>query len=341
MTTPDVQSDTKRKPAWLRAVQFLLCAAVVIAVAWTLVKQLKLVDWAHVRFAPLPSLLSILALLGVSACQVAARWTLLSAYNQRIGWRIQLAASWIPQLGKYLPGGVASIAGIVFILRKYKVPGAVAVSVAVLLDAMAVIAGLIVSTPLLLWEPVRARFPLAWIVCAAMIAIGLILLHPRIFVALLNWLLRKLKRQPIAAPPPLARYIWPLIASFAQWLFAGLALYFMALTLTPVPPREIPLFIASAALAMTISYLTPFTPGGIGIREYIYLVTLRPLIGPQAALVALILRLLQTILEIALAVIGMLLLRDAAANPPPNVILGEAKDLANMPVQPDSSLRSE
>src|SRR5689334_15979588 len=210
MTIADIQIDAKRKPPWLRAVGVLLCCAVVIAVALTLFKQLKLVDWQHVRFAPLPSLLSILALLGVSACQVAARWTLLCAYNQRIGWRIQLAASWIPQLGKYLPGGVASIAGIVFILRKYKVPGAVAVSVAVLLDAMAVIAGLIVSTPLLVWQPVRAKFPLAWIACIAMVIVGLILLHPRIFVALLNWLLLKLKRQPIAQAPPLRKYIWPL-----------------------------------------------------------------------------------------------------------------------------------
>ena len=47
----------------------------------------------------------------------------------------------------------------------------------------------------------------------AMIVIGLIILHPRVFVAMLNLLLRKIRRQPIAAAPPIARYIWPVLAS--------------------------------------------------------------------------------------------------------------------------------
>ena len=314
MSAPGETITEERKAGRRRAITIVkaaLCLIVVGAVTWALVKQLRQVNWTEVRFAPVPLVLSLLGLVGVSACQVAVRWTLLSAYGQRLSWRVQLPASWLPPLGKYLPGGVASIAGMVYLLRKYKVPGAVGLSVAVLLDAMAVIAGLIVSTPLLLWRPVRERFPLAWVACVAMVIVGLVMLHPRIFVTVLNWGLAKLRRQPIATPPRLSQYVWPLAASFGQWLLAGVSLYFMALVITPVSWREIPLFVASAALAMTISYLTPFTPGGIGIREYVYLVTLRPLIGPQAALVAVVLRVFQTLLEIVLAIAGLLILRSA------------------------------
>lgn len=310
------QIEPPRKAWGWRIAQYLLCIAVVAAVTWALIKQLQLVDWSQVRFAPGPSLFAVLGLLGVSGMQLAARWTLLSAYSQRLSWRVQLPVSWIPQLGKYLPGGIASIAGMVYLLRKHKVPGAVGLSVAVLLDGMAVIAGMIVSTPLLLSESVRSRFPLAWIACIAMVIVGLILLHPRVFVSLLNWMLIKLRRQPIAQAPPPSKYIWPVLASFGQWVFAGLGLWFMALTIMPVSSDRIPLFIASAALAMTISYLMPFTPGGIGIREWVYLVTLRPIIGPQAALVAVVLRVMQTILEIVLAIIGVIILRRADLGDP-------------------------
>ena len=51
---------------------------------------------------------------------------------------------------------------------------------------------------------------------------------------------------------------------------AGLAAYLlspesgvMTGAVIDVSPRLLPLFIASAALAMTVSYLTPFAPGGI------------------------------------------------------------------------------
>src|SRR2546430_9668795 len=35
---------------------------------------------------------------------------------------VQLPAAWVPQLGKYLPGGIASVGGAVFLLRKQGVP---------------------------------------------------------------------------------------------------------------------------------------------------------------------------------------------------------------------------
>ncbi|HEX8524366.1 MAG TPA: YbhN family protein [Tepidisphaeraceae bacterium] len=302
-------SPRSARAKWFTAIKVALCLAVVAAVAWTLTRQLRLVDWSQVRFELGPSLLAALGLLGVSFMQLAARWTLLRAYGYPLSWRINLAVSWIPQLGKYLPGGIASVGGVVYLLRKYNVPGAVGLSVALLLDAMAVIAGLIVSTPLLFWGPVRERYPHVWIASGLMVVIGLVLLHPRVFVALLNALLRKLKRQPLASVPPVKAFTAPVLASFGQWICAGLALYFMALTITPISAKHIPFFCASAALAMTISYLMPFTPGGIGIREWVYWITLSPLIGPQAALVALVLRVLQTILEIALAAIGMMVLR--------------------------------
>jgi uncharacterized membrane protein YbhN (UPF0104 family) len=315
MTDADEQilGPTSSWRPWINVAKVALCVAVLIAVGWALVKQFRQIEWSQLHFHLVPLVLAIIALFGVSAMQLAARFTLLLAYGYRPGWRVQLAAAWIPQLGKYLPGGIASVGGAVYLLRKYGVPGAVALSVAVLLDGMAVIAGLICSTPLLLWGPVREkveqRIPHAWIICLILSALGLIVLHPTIFVGLLNMLLRRTRRQPIAEAPPVRKYLWPTLASFGQWVFAGMALWLMTMSVTNVSPNLIPLFIGSAALAMTISYLMPFSPGGLGIREVLYLITLGPAIGPAAAIVALAMRVFQTIIEVVLAGVGVYVLR--------------------------------
>ena len=69
---------------------------------------------------------------------------------------------------------------------------------------------------------------------------------------------------------------------------------------------------------MTVSYLMPFTPGGLGIREGLYLLTLGPTVGPAAAIVVVAMRVVQTLIEVLLAGVGaMLLRRDAQGSPAP------------------------
>jgi hypothetical protein len=229
-------------------------------------------------------------------------------------------AAWVPPLGKYVPGKVASIAGAVYIQRQNGVPGSVAVSVALMLDGLAVIAGLIVSTPLLLWEPVRRQMPSAWMWCGALAVCGLVALHPRVFAALVNFLLKKLGRSPLSTVPSAKMYAIPVLSSFAQWVFAGLGLWCMTRSVTDVSVSLIPLFIATAAFAMTFSYLALFSPGGIGVREGLFLMTLGPMMGAEragmVAIVVVAMRVVQTLIELSLAGVGFAALRGAGITAP-------------------------
>jgi hypothetical protein len=299
-----------------RLVSIAKLALTLIIVAFViraLVHQFRAVAWDQLNVTPGFAALATLALLALSGVQLLAFVSLLRGYGHRLPWRAALAAAWIPPLGKYVPGKVASIAGAVYIQRQYGVPGSVAVSVALMMDGLAVIAGLIVSTPLLLWEPVRKQMPSAWAWCAALAACGLVALHPRVFAGLVNFLLKKLGRTPLASVPSLRTYAIPLACAFAQWLFAGLALWLMTRAVIYVIPGALPLFIATAALAMTVSYLALFSPGGIGVREWLFLVTLGPAIGPHAAIVIVAMRVVQTLIELGLAGAGFAALRGAAA----------------------------
>ena len=308
VVTPEM--NTKRYA--LRLITWSVCALVMGFVVYALVKQFRALDWSQVHFATAPALAAVACLFAVSAMQLVARWTLLIAYGYPLDWRIQLPAAWVPQLGKYVPGGVASVGGAVILLRKHGVPATVGLTVALLLDGLAVVAGLIVSTPLLMWGPIRKDYPEVWIASVGVTVAGLMVLHPRVFVGLLNILLKRMKRQPITQVPPIGRYLWPVIASFAQWVFTGFALWFMTSAITPVTVQLLPLFIGCAALAWTVSYLMPFAPGGLGIREALYLITLGPVIGAKVAIVVVAMRIVQTLIEVLLALIGAALLRRLA-----------------------------
>ncbi len=296
-------------------VKLALTLIVVFFVARALIEQFKAVTWDDLRLTPGYAALSVLCTFIVHGGQLLVVMTLLRAHGHRLPWRAQLAAAWVPPLGKYVPGKVASIAGAVYIQRQYGVPGSVAVSVALMLDGLALIAGLIVSTPLLLSDPVREQMPYGWAWCVALAAGGLVALHPRVFAALVNFALRLIGRAPLTKIPSAGMYAIPVVMSFSQWLFAGLSLWFMTRAMMNVSPAQIPLFVAVAALAMSISYLALFSPGGLGVREWIFWIALGPTIGPVAAIVAVAMRVAQTLIELTLAAVGFAALRGERRAP--------------------------
>jgi uncharacterized membrane protein YbhN (UPF0104 family) len=154
--------------------------------------------------------------------------------------------------------------------------------------------------------------PTAWAWCAVLIAAAVIALHPRVFAGLLNWLLKKFKRTPLQQVPSVARYLVPIAAAFGQWIFAGVGLWLMTRAVVDVSPRFLPLFISTAALAMTLSYLALFSPGGLGVRELLYAVILGPVLHGPVAIVIVAMRLVQTLIELTLAAIGFAALRSSA-----------------------------
>lgn len=293
---------------WLKVAIFLTVLAFVI---WALVGQFRRIDWAAVRFHPGWAGVSLLLLIGVSTVQMISYRFLLAAYAAPPPWRAMAAVAWIPPLGKYVPGKVAALLGAMYMLRRFAVPAAVAVSVVLVLDGLAVIAGLICGAPLLLTESAGRVLPGGAIYCGIVVATGIVCLHPRVFGSLVNFGLRKLGREPLPKMPDLAHYVVPVLCAFGQWVLAGAALWCMTRSVAGVEVVLFPWFISMAALAMTISYLAVFAPGGLGVREAIYLGTLTaiPGIGPKAAIIVALMRLAQTIVELGLAGIGMGMLR--------------------------------
>ena len=313
----DITQSTppKAKNRLIGVVKAVLLIAVFVLVGYALWQQWKKIDWQTVTIRPLPIALAVLALVGVSTVQMISYRTLLAAYATAPAWRQMLAVAWVPPLGKYVPGKVAALMAAMSMLRRFGIPAAVAVSVVLVLDGLAVVAGLITGAPLLLWEPIRKIAPWAWAVCVPVTVAGVVCLWPSIFARLINFLLQRLKKQPLPKMPPLADYIIPVMCAFAQWLLAGLALLWIVASVTGQTRwHDLPLLISFAALSQTLGYLALFAPGGIGPREAILLAGLIPLVGPLAAVVVPIRAVMQIGVDVALALVGLRLLRAGAAS---------------------------
>jgi uncharacterized membrane protein YbhN (UPF0104 family) len=306
---PQGEGAKRSRSTLIAVLKWVLFLVLIYFVGRALWHQLVLLDWRTIRFSPLPLIGAALALTIVYAARTISFRILLHGYSVSITWRQAAIVAWIPQIGKYIPGQVASLAGAVTLLRRFNIAGPVALAVVLVMDGLAVLTGLITGSPLLLWQPVRKVLPLGWLWCALLVIAGIICLHPRVYGWLLNFALRKLRRAPLTQLPPWHNYVGPVLLGFAQWILAGAALWLITRSITFVDVRHLPLFISIAGLAYTAGYLAVFAPGGLGVREAIFQATLFLIVSTPAAIAVISMRIVQTLIEIGMALAGWILLK--------------------------------
>ncbi|GIW75221.1 MAG: membrane protein [Phycisphaerae bacterium] len=297
----------------LKSVLFLL---VLTGVGYAIYQQWQKIDFSQVTIRLVPMVLALGMLIGVSTVQMISYRMLLRAYARPPGWLAMLAVAWVPPLGKYIPGKVAALMAAMALLKRFSIPTAVAVSVVLVLDGLAVLAGLISGLPVLYWEPVRQIVPWAWVACIPVIATGVVCLWPSVFGRLINLLLTRLGKSPLPRLPTASEYLVPVLCAFSQWGLAGLSLMWMVESITDQDQwHRFPLFISFAALSQTIGYLALFAPGGIGVREAILLAGLTPLVGPLVGLIVPLRALSQIVVDVMLACIGLGILARLKSSP--------------------------
>ncbi|HQY89037.1 MAG TPA: hypothetical protein PK402_10280, partial [Tepidisphaeraceae bacterium] len=221
-------SRVRARKSIIAAIKFLLLG-VLIAFVFRAIRRelLKVEDWSvfHPKLGWIA--LSMLASLGVCSVQIISYRHLLRCYGQKPTWPQMMSIAWIPPLGKYVPGKVAALGGAMYMLRKFGVASAIAISVVLMMDAFAVLLGLMIGSRLLMTEPVASKVPGGSFLALGVIVIGCVILYPAVFSRVLNFGLRVLKRPRLNQLPSLLDYIVPILCGIFQWLFAGLALWCM------------------------------------------------------------------------------------------------------------------
>jgi uncharacterized membrane protein YbhN (UPF0104 family) len=237
------------------------------------------------------------------ALLIAAWRMMLAAWGQPLeGWTA--ARIWtVSSLGKYLPGKVWAIAGMALMAQQAGVAPWAATGSAVILQVLAIgtgaaVAGLTGVGALEAAHP-GTRAALVFLIAASVVGIALLLWPP-----VLRRVLRLAAPGSESRPAPAAgAIVLGILANSVAWVGYGIALWLLARGLLP----QIPLTLSPAIAVFTASYLAGFlallAPGGLGVREGVFILMLQGPLGIGAATgLAVGSRLLLTVTELGAAV---------------------------------------
>jgi hypothetical protein len=184
----------------------------------------------------------------------------------------------VSELARYLPGSIWQVVGRVYLAKPYGVRGSVCSTSQVLEVFTFLLSNIFVAVSCLIYFGFRvdtdgsARF---WLVTAAILLPALlILLHPRVFHPLANKILTKLNKPPInqrlSGREFLGLIAWAvlglLVQSVAVWIVAGQTL--------ELPITKWWIVAGAYCLAWCAGFLAVWAPGGLGVREVVFMAAL-------------------------------------------------------------------
>jgi glycosyltransferase 2 family protein len=245
--------------------------------------------------------LSLGSLAVVSALQIESWRTILHGWAQRLPFLAAARIWFLANLGRYVPGKVWSVAGMVVLAEQQGVQRWASAASAVAVQAV----GIGTAAVLVAAATPHGSSPL-WLAAAAVLALGT--------VALLAWkgALPRLGRLVGAATEWRALPLGAVLAgsglTLAAWGVYGFA--FWALGRGLGLPPALPLSEAAGvfALGYIVGLLALFAPGGIGFRELTFVPLLTPYLGAGGAAALAVASRLELTLTEAVAGLGALAL---------------------------------
>ena len=200
----------------------------------------------------------------------------------------------VANLGRYVPGKVWQIAGLVALARGRGVSAATATGAAVLGQGVGLVAATLVG--LLSLRTVAQGEAWAWAVPVILLGGVVLGLAPPVFHAVVGAWFRLAKTAVPEDLRPSRAFGWLLVA-LAGWVVYGAAFWALVeglgLDVAAVPTAS------AFAAAYVLGYLMVFAPAGLGVREGFLVALMAPQVGPgTAGAVAVIARLWTTVLEV-------------------------------------------
>jgi len=264
---------------WLWWALQVVIAAVVARMVWAAIVR----NWSefrslHVSLDIRPGwiALSVLAVFATYAIQIASWRRVLAGWDQRLAYG-RAARIWLlVNLGRYVPGKVWSVAGLVVLAQRAGVDAWAAGASAVAMQAIGLgtaVAVVAAATP-------AAESPLR-LGLAALAALGTIGFLT--WTRGSRWLATVVGLAEQFRPLPPASVAESAGLSLISWMTYGVAFWLLALGLGL--PTTLPITTATGvfALGYILGLLALFAPGGVGVRELVFIGLLTPALGSGGA----------------------------------------------------------
>jgi uncharacterized membrane protein YbhN (UPF0104 family) len=310
-TATDTPVASPQRSGWLRWLRRGLIVVLVAFAAWALGR-----NWSAVAQAlhEVPAWAVVLAVLAGYAAMGTALFvwrSLMADLGQHLSVGQAARIFYPSQLGKYVPGSVWSIATQIELSREHNIPKRTNVTTGVLAIAISITSGLCVAAAMLALTGAAALRHYWWILLV--IPLFLAALHPRVLGPALNLTLRLIRREPLPRTPTWAGL--GRVAGFQVlvWVFMGLQAWVLLVGFGAPALRALPVAIGGYALAYALGQLAVGLPAGAGVRDAALTLALATVASTGTALVvALLSRVILTVVDLTMAGLQLLLLRRAA-----------------------------
>jgi hypothetical protein len=201
---------------------------------------------------------------------------------KRFGHRIPLGPGvriWsTSELARYIPGVIWQVAGRVYLVKPYGVPGAICAASQVLELVIFLMANLLLGFGCMVVFGLRHMTGPArnWMyVLAVLVPLLAMILHPRIFYGIMNRVMIRLKK------PPLTQHLSGVeLVRLLIWNMLGLLVQSVAVFLIVSQPLHLQwakfyVVAGSYCLAWCAGFLAVLNPGGLGVREAVFIAAMR------------------------------------------------------------------
>jgi uncharacterized membrane protein YbhN (UPF0104 family) len=169
------------------------------------------------------------------------------------------------QLVRFLPGGALHLAARYRFASKVGVPPLVIVTTTGLDLVLRILGGLVLFVASIPFWPSATRFT-DWLAVAAIPAF-VALLHPRVLGGFVKLASRILRRNwvPVQLPLPVVAKAGALTA--LSWILRGVSAFLVPRSMVPISVGLLMPVAGAFSLAWVLGVVTPFVPGGLGVRE--------------------------------------------------------------------------
>ena len=291
----------RRVLLWLG--QALLAAALIAFVGRSVVSNWAELRALDLRLHPRPTwiVLSAVVIWFTYGVLIEAWRRVLAGWGHPIAYSTAARIWCLSNLGRYLPGKLWGIAALAMLAQRARVPGWAAAASALAMQALAVGTGVVIVA---IGAPsVMSPLQLAGAALAASAAVAVLAWEP---LAKAMGRLVPSATQFRALPAGTA----PLAAGITllSWIGYGVAFWLLARGLFEASDLALTKAVGVFAAGYIVGLLALFAPGGVGVRELVFVALLAPAIGSGGALALSIgSRLLMTGTELG-AVLGALAL---------------------------------
>ncbi len=257
------------------------------------------------------AILSAATLMAAYICGSLAWRSVILGFGLRIKLHESFRVMYLPNLGRYVPGKVWQLLGMVGLAKEISVPPPIALASLALLQVYTLPASFILI-PLTLgginsFSAMIIFRDIIYIFMGATVFVFLILFFwPGGLNWALNLVLKFLKREPVEYRPDFKNRVIIFAWCACNWILFGLSFHFFMRAILAEPKLNLVFSAGTYIAAYILGYISIFTPAGLGVREGVISALLAPTVtAPIAASVALINRVWITIAEAIITLLAL------------------------------------